>query len=61
MQSPSQPRTHRREKEKTVCCCTQRKNYLTHGLLPPYIMVCLFNNSKHYVFILNQTLLPGDE
>lgn len=38
MQSPSQPRTYRREKEKNVCCCTQRKNYLTHGLLPPYIM-----------------------
>lgn len=47
MQSPSQPRTHRREQEKNVCSCTQRKNYLTHGLLPPYIMVCIFNNSNH--------------
>lgn len=48
-------------RRKNVCCCTQRKNYLTHGLLPPYIMVCIFNNSNHKVFILNQTLLPGDE
>lgn len=47
MQSPSQPRTYRREEKKNRVLLYTTEKLLTHGLLPPYIMVCLFNNSKH--------------